>query len=509
MHFRNLLILSFSILSRASPIETSVEVGEYGDLSKRGVQQCAIVCAALEVLYPSKTLYQTDAAYATDQIAWPQQNIQLQPKCRFKPKSAKEVSVAVIAARKANCFFAVKSGGHMPIKGASNIQDGLTIDLKDLDSLSLTNGNKIVQIGAGALWGEVYAYLNPKGLGVTGGRLSNIGAGGFILGGGISFTSNKYGWACDNVKSYEIVLGSGDIVTASASSNPDLFRALRGGGNNFGIVTRFDMETHPEGNMWGGMIQNLPTSKDKLYEALYWFNKNAPKDNKAGVIIASVGVPSLGGIIFANDYEYLDPTPNPPIFDNFTAETQIGNTMRVGTYGDFAAELNAPVFSGLRQNFFTLVFKNDARLPTDIWDFWAQKSQPFLDGSDPGFLATLAMQPITESMLALMAKNGGNSLGLGSRKGPFIIINLGYTWSSPTSDNVFNALGAEVINFGKKLAQQRGLWDEFLYHNYADISQNPFDSYGAANKAQLVKTQRKFDPSGVFSKLVVGGHKLR
>lgn len=68
--------------------------------------------------------------------------------------------------------------------------------------------------------------------------------------GGISYFSGFRGWACDNVENYEIVLANGKIVNASPSTNPDLFFALRGGGNNFGIVTRMDLTTLPQGNMW-------------------------------------------------------------------------------------------------------------------------------------------------------------------------------------------------------------------------------------------------------------------
>jgi len=82
--------------------------------------------------------------------------------------------------------------------------------------------------------------------------MAPVGVPGLILGGGISHFSNRRGWACDNVASYELVTASGLTITVSATSYTDLYWALRGGGNNFGIVTNFKLVAFPQGQMWGG-----------------------------------------------------------------------------------------------------------------------------------------------------------------------------------------------------------------------------------------------------------------
>ena len=83
--------------------------------------------------------------------------------------------------------------------------------------------------------------------------MAPVGVPGLILGGGISFFSNKLGWACDNVASYEVVTASGLVVTASSTEFPDLYWALRGGGgSNFGVVTTSKLHAFPQGHMWGG-----------------------------------------------------------------------------------------------------------------------------------------------------------------------------------------------------------------------------------------------------------------
>lgn len=106
--------------------------------------------------------------------------------------------------RLTQCKFAVKSGGHAAFSGASNIKDGLTIDLINLNKISLSADQKQTSVGAGNVWYDVFTYLTPKGLTVIGGRVSAIGVGGLTLGGGISFFSARYGWACDNVNNYQV-----------------------------------------------------------------------------------------------------------------------------------------------------------------------------------------------------------------------------------------------------------------------------------------------------------------
>ena len=109
-------------------------------------------------------------------------------------------------------------------------------------------------------------------------KVAAIGVGGLTLGGGISFFSNQYGWACDNVASYEVVTASGIIVTASPTSFSDLYWALRGGGNNFGIVTKFNLNTISQGQMWGGGRIHLESDFPALIKAFYDVGVNSAQD---------------------------------------------------------------------------------------------------------------------------------------------------------------------------------------------------------------------------------------
>ncbi|QRV84353.1 FAD-binding domain protein [Ceratobasidium sp. AG-Ba] len=110
-----------------------------------------------------------------------------------------------------------------------------------------------VDVGSGLVWDDVYAALQPHGVTVVGGRVTGVGVGGFTLGGGYSWLSNQYGLTIDTVTEFEVVLPNGTITAASEGLNPDLFFGLKGGFNNFGIVTKFTLLAFPQGQVWGGL----------------------------------------------------------------------------------------------------------------------------------------------------------------------------------------------------------------------------------------------------------------
>jgi FAD/FMN-containing dehydrogenase len=152
-----------------------------------------------------------------------------------------DVSLALKTIKFLKIKFAIRSGGHSPNPGWSSIgEPGILIDLQRLNEMSVSADKKVATIGPGKKWGDVYEALDPYGLSVVGGRISQVGVGGLILGGGFFHFSSKYGLAADNVKNFELVLADGSIVNANAVSNNDLFWALKGGGPNFGWFLALD-----------------------------------------------------------------------------------------------------------------------------------------------------------------------------------------------------------------------------------------------------------------------------
>jgi len=157
-----------------------------------------------------------------------------------------EVAAGVKAARACELTLAVRGGGHN-IAGTALADGALMIDLSPMRSVEILAEKRIARVAGGATWADVDKRSQAYGLAAPGGVVSSTGIGGLTLGGGFGWLARRHGLAVDNLISAEIVLADGDCVTASADENADLFWAIRGGGGNFGIVTRFDFKLHKVG----------------------------------------------------------------------------------------------------------------------------------------------------------------------------------------------------------------------------------------------------------------------
>ena len=223
-------------------------------------------CTELTTLLPSKVFFPGDIVYDYEVgNFWSNTEI-LKPACIVRPEAPDDVSAVVKVSQSSKTGFAVRSGGHMPVQGANSIDDGILVVMSNLTQMQIAPNHALVDVGAGLTWEDVYTYLIDFDRTAVGGRISPIGVAGLNLGGGISYHGNKYGWSADNVLEYEVVLASGDIVTANASENNDLFWALKGGGPNFGIVTKFVLRAIPSTKVLAGIYTIAGTDIDLLMD---------------------------------------------------------------------------------------------------------------------------------------------------------------------------------------------------------------------------------------------------
>jgi hypothetical protein len=166
--------------------------------------------------------------------------------------------------------------------------------------------------------------------------------------GGISYFGAAYGFGCDMVKNFEVVLANGDIVDANAGENSDLFAALKGGSNNFGIVTRFDLKTFQLGQFWGGNIYYFGSKTPQLLDAFTAFVINPNFDTKAALIVTTIYA-STAGFITSCNFAYTSAIQNPPVFVNFTNNIPyIESDARISNLSDFAITLGAESPDNLR-----------------------------------------------------------------------------------------------------------------------------------------------------------------
>src|SRR5437762_8244438 len=166
---------------------------------------------------------------------------------------AADVLAAVRFARTHELLVSIKGGGHN-ITGNAMCEGGLTIDLSPMKGIRIDPRQRTVRAEAGLTWGEFNRETQAFGLATTGGVVSTTGIAGLTLGGGLGWLMSKHGLSCDNLLSADVVTADGELLTASAEQNADLFWGLRGGGGNFGIVTSFEYRLHPVGPVLAGMV---------------------------------------------------------------------------------------------------------------------------------------------------------------------------------------------------------------------------------------------------------------
>ncbi|KAI4713811.1 hypothetical protein J4E89_001259 [Alternaria sp. Ai002NY15] len=467
---------------------------------------CSLACAALRFSFGNGTVLSEGSA-GYDSFTgdyWAAQQAVVNPFCVFKPSSVSQVSTVVLLSRLTQCPFAVKGGGHAAFAGGSSIEGGITIALEKFTEKTLSADKKIASVGSGNRWADVYPWIEQYGLEVIGGRISSVGVSGLTLGGGISHYANAHGWACDNIESFEVVTASGIIVDVSATQSPDLYWALRGGGNNFGIVTKFNMRTFVQGEMWGGQRAHTEDQWDKVYEAYYNYAVNSGKDPKQAQIVSFA---LQGGMkIAAEDLEYSEPTPWPAVFDDWKAIPAIIDQTAIANMSTLANQLGAGAPDGVQETYWDRTFKVDRDIFKAFIDIFFEMVPAIQDAA--GILPVLSFQAITVPAMEKMQQNGGNALGLDPSDGPIFICNLAILWTD-VADN------ARIMSFSNSLyerlveeAAKKDLNHDYIYMNYASPYQDVIASYGAANKQRLKSISGEYDPTGVFQVLQPGYFKL-
>ncbi|KAI9151434.1 oxidoreductase, fad-binding [Paramyrothecium foliicola] len=466
------------------------------------------LCSVAKAQLPGQVAYASGKAYVESQTvyytAWERG---LSPHCVFTPRSAADVSAfiklaAKLGGREADGSykpqFAVRSGGHMLWTGAANIDGGVTVDTRHLNSVTISDDKTMVSVGGGTVWSDIYPQLVPHNLTVIGARVPGVGVGGFTLGGGNNFLSRRHGWSCDNVYGYEVVLANGEIVYATSSSHPDLWLALKGGSNNFGIVTRFDVAAFDLGLMLGGVIAYEYTQSvlDAQVQAWSKFMTPANFDDaaQAAIILGFNGEFSVANMLF-----YSDEKAKPTVFDGFTSIPSLLNTLTLAkvdkTVENFGASLPTVLDYATELTFTTR--NGDAAFYSSLIKIWENNIQVLADIE--GINVQFLIQP-------LPVTNGTNSLGLEAGITDAILYELVAAYTNKADTQLVQSTLDDIISQQTQLAKDSGLYMRFQYLNYAGVSQNPIGHYGT--NATLQSVSAKYDPEGLFQDAMPGAFKL-
>jgi FAD/FMN-containing dehydrogenase len=190
---------------------------------------------------------------------------------------ADDVASVIAFADRHDLLLAVRGGAHNGA-GLGTVDDGVVLDLSALKSIAVDPEARTVKVGGGCTWGEVDAATAKHGLATPSGIISTTGVGGLTLGGGLGHLTRRCGLTIDNLLEAEVVLASGERVTASATENPDLFWAIRGGGGNFGVVTSFTFRLHEVRTIVGGPTFWAVEDSAAVLSAYRDFIEGAPRE---------------------------------------------------------------------------------------------------------------------------------------------------------------------------------------------------------------------------------------
>jgi FAD/FMN-containing dehydrogenase len=222
---------------------------------------------ALAAKLEAPVLRPGDPGYAGATTIW-NGMVTNRPALVVQPVSAGEVGAAVRFALANGVLVSIKGGGHN-IAGTSLADGGLTLDMSRLRWVEVDAARRIAYVGPGCLLGDVDRATQAQGLATVLGMISLTGVAGLTLGGGFGHLTRRFGWTVDNLEEVEVVTADGEIRRAALDGNEELFWALRGGGGNYGVVTRFAFRLHEVGPLITGGIIAWDAEEAEDVVALY------------------------------------------------------------------------------------------------------------------------------------------------------------------------------------------------------------------------------------------------
>jgi len=426
-----------------------------------------------------KVLRPGDAGFDPARKVW-NGMIDRTPALIARPAGAADVISAVNFARDHNLLLAVRGGGHSAA-GNGVCDRGLTLDLSAMNGIRVDPARRTARAEPGLTWAEFDRETQAFGLATTGGVISTTGIAGLTLGGGIGWLMRTHGLSCDNLLSVDLVTADGQLRTASAEENADLFWAVRGGGGNFGVVTSFEYRLHQVGPtvLAGLLIWPRPLARDVL-QRYRDFTRTAPENTSAYAALATSpdGVPVVVVIFFYHG----------PIAEG----EKLLQPLR--DFGPPVADLVQPMpYTACQQML-------DALNPPGNRVYW--KSAVLRDLDDDALEAIVEGAVTTPSPLstAIVEFYGGAANRVGAQETAYPLRDATYAlnavsmWTDPGQDEA-------------NIQWSRGLWEAMrpfssgsVYVNFlgADDGEDRVKAAYGPNYDRLAQIKTKYDPTNLF-----------
>lgn len=444
---------------------------------------------ASRVFYPGSPEFEADIAH------WANSSSQVSA-CSVEPATPHDVSLILEELAKTRTPFAVKGGGHASNPGFSSTP-GVQISMTRFNDIVIDMDSETVEIGAGLTWTDVYAYLVPRGVNAVGGRLHGVGVAGFLLGGGYSWKTNQYGLAVDNVVAYELVLPNGR-VTVVTEQDEDLWFALKGGSNNYGIVTKFTVKLHKQTDVW---VASLNFAGDLIEGAQAAFVRFLSREHdhsaaQLGEFTYSNGILGFGLTLF-----YDGPVPPIGLYDELLDLPSTTKSIFKGSFSDFVSSIPIPAnkrlyFDGVPMLHYTeAVVKALANETT----FWGEKLKKY----DKDVTVVYSLDPFESDYLT----HGQASAYPPDRSRAVLPSSIYFGWTDESVDkymaDAMRTSSATLVEAGIRDGQD--LRDAPPYCNYALFGTPVTRIYGGHVK-RLHEIRKKYDPENVMG--LAGGWKF-
>ncbi|KAL9054060.1 MAG: hypothetical protein Q9162_004389 [Coniocarpon cinnabarinum] len=468
---------------------------------------------------PHVSLPGSETYNATVSSYWSNQEKEVRPTCVIQPTSvsALEIAISILAQRQAS--FAVRGGGHQTWPGSANAEGGVVVDLSRFDEIFMDTEGDEVKVGAGVRWGPLYDYLKKRGLTVAGGRVAAPSVVGLALGGGLSYFSAKTGFVCDSVTSFNIVLYTGRFVSASPRAHPKLFQALKGGTNNFGIVTSITMTTFPDTDIWGGClaydyshVDEVLTEFSRILASSTGEQGSSEKSFDENVhMIASAGYVQQWDAKGAGaSLKYTAPVQSKPrVYEGFGEIPRRSNAeseIRLAPLQEHMLEEARYTGGDMRRLFITTTFQNDVSTLHQSKSIW-EKSTPNLKNVK-SLVSSIFYNAVHPYALRASNARGPNALGLAhyldTSNRALIIATVSMFWEKKEDDRLVVESARDTIREIEYVAKEQDLYHGYKFVNYMWKGQDVMQGQDAETLALLKQVRQEYDPQGTAAARVQG-----
>ena len=410
------------------------------------------------------------------------------PALIVRAANTQDVVRAVNFAREIKLDLAVKGGGHN-IAGNAVIDGGLVIDLSRMNRVTVDERARRAVVQPGALLSDFDAAAQAYGLATPLGINSTTGVAGLTLGGGFGWLSRKHGLTIDNLESAEVVTAGGEVVRASAGEHADLFWALKGGGGNFGVVTRFEFRLHPLGpNVLSGLIVYPLAQAKAVLQRYRAFAAGAPDELTVWAVLRKAPpLPFLPESAHGTDMIALavlyagDPAVGEPLIEPLKSfGTPLGVALGVQPY------------AGWQQAF-------DPLLTPGARNYWKSHNLETLDdGLIDVAIDSVKRMPSPQCEVFIAALGGAASrpspdAAAYAHRGAQFVMNVHGRWDSPADDASGIAWARDFFAASAPFASG-GVYVNFMT---ADEGDRVKAAYGG-NYARLARVKQAYDPSNLF-----------